>query len=167
MSDPQLKALICDALESWVNKQPKFGDEHVSASERRGVSRDRLDALTLLKVVRNRATITVETLQDAFAARDRLECHINLTLPLKDRVTLEHTPGQYGPVEYRAAAASVLAHALRYNVIKHDMPPATYKPAKPPMVSKQELRDGLLPGAWVRRYFRREFGSVFQRRWFN
>lgn len=166
--DTQLKQQICDALEAWVNKRPKFGEEQVSASERREVSRDKRDALTFLAVIRNRDSITVEHLQAAFAQAfsGRLECHINPTLPEKDRVRLEYTQGQYGPVEYRAAAASVLAYTLRYNVLRHDMPPATFKQSANGHV-REELRDGLSPGAWVRRYFRREFGSRMQRSWFN
>lgn len=189
-----LKQQICDALAVWIRQRPglDYGNyvspgtvsrEQIESGRRayfkevRDIARDKRDAETLLAAVRWRDSITAEHLLEAAkrAFSGRLEIRFTPTHHIDDssKVQIEYCTGQYWPTEYRKAAAAVLASAL-HSAARADMPkpnglktltrlkgdPAEY-------TAEFETIDGLPAGDWLRRHFRKEFGSALQRRWFN
>lgn len=157
-----LKREICDALAAWIRRRPKLNARGYYDTSARGeilkaglaaycrtqreLARDKRDAETLLAVVRNRDSITVEMLLEA--SKQAYAGRLSLTPGVAD--VIEYTAGQDPTTEYRAAAASVLAYAIRHTAI-HEA-----------RARKEEV-----DGDWVRSHFRKEFGSALQRRWFN
>lgn len=191
MSTDTLKTAICDALATWIRQRPglefgNYGNVSSYRSEMRGISKDKRDAETLLQAVRWRDSITGEKLLDAFkhAYSGRLSArvfHKTSTGECKDpkhevecldgnesRVELDYTTGQYWPTEHRKAAAAVLASAL-WEWQRDNMPAANGKLTRKhgPFETTHDNIDGVTPGDWLRRSFRKEFGSALQRRWFN
>lgn len=86
--------------------------------------------------------------------------------PGPERVTLSYCTGQYWPTEYRKAVAAVCANALWMHM-RERMPEPSRAPEGVPEWSDGPLYDGLSAGAWLRKHFRREFGSRMQKRWFD
>jgi hypothetical protein len=177
MSD-QLKTAICDALAAFIRQRPglefgNYGDVSSYRSEMRSIAKDKRDAEALLQAVRWRDSITgadiVKASEHAFSGR--LEIKVSAATaklaPIRmvpvngPKVTIGYTAGQYFPTEYRKAVAAVCASVLWNYTREHAMPP--------PVASKtgDETYDGTNGGDWLRRHFRREFGSAIQRRWFN
>ncbi len=161
MEEDPRKQQICDALAAWIRQRPglefgNYGNLTGYRAELRGISRDKRHAETLLAAVRSRAAITaaniVEAAKHAFSGR--LEFHTDLNKP--DLVRIEYTTGQYWPTEYRRAAAAVLASALWAHA-RDSMPAA----------DSADNVEGMPAGDWLRKHFRKEFGSALQRRWFN
>lgn len=85
---------------------------------------------------------------------------------------LDYCTGQYWPTEYRAAACAVLAAAL-WDYARENMPAPKGKVTRISGVgpfaheSEHDSIDGLSPGDWLRKHFRREFGAHMQKRWFD
>lgn len=85
------------------------------------------------------------------------------------KVGIDYTTGQYFPTEYRAAACAVLSSALWAQARKH-MPapgPERITVTHGPFSSEHESIEGLTPGDWLRRHFKRLFGRAIQLAWFN
>lgn len=161
---------IIALLRAWINQRPgldfaNYGDASSYRAEIRGITRQRADALQLLRAVGLRDGITADDIREAFprAFMGRL------SLVEDDRgARLDYCTGQYFPTEYRAAACAVLASVL-WAYMRGCMPEPTYKhygKAGDPM-STESRYDGLTAGAWLRRHFRREFGRGIASRWFN
>lgn len=191
MSTDTLKTAICDALATWIRQRPglefgNYGDISSYRREMRGISKDKRDAETLLQAVRWRDSITgeqlIEASKRAFSGRLELKVTPVMSRPqpiphgaILERaaervesynVEIDYTTGQYWPTEYRKAAAAVLAAAL-WEWQRDSMP-------KPDAVVAASFKerfgdsyDGKSAGDWLRRSFRKEFGSALQRRWFN
>jgi hypothetical protein len=184
MSTDTLKTAICDALATWIRQRPglefgNYGNMTSYRSEMRSIAKDKRDAETLLQAVRWRDSITGEKLQEAF--KHAFSGRLKVTVKEHDYtiqqgpevptstgwdVELDYTTGQYWPTEYRKAAAAVLASAL-WEWQRDSMP-------KPDAVVATSFKerfgdsyDGKSAGDWLRRSFRKEFGSALQRRWFN
>lgn len=182
MNNVTLKTQICDALATWIRQRPglefgNYGDVSSYRSEMRSIAKDKRDAETLLQAVRWRDSITAENLIEAAkrAFSGRLEIKIEKFWQVADsvktravEVKIDYTPGQYWPTEYRKAAAAVLASALWY-YMKENMPSPVGKVVSMHSGFETEAygEAGLNAGDWLRRSFRKEFGSALQRRWFN
>lgn len=156
------KQAICHALRLFINSRSgmdwrDYGDARSYRSEQRSIIKDRAQALTLLRAVEARDSISGDALHAAFrdAYSGRLSCDY-----ADGRASLSYCTGQYYPTEYRRAACAVLASALwtyaRENITESragDAPGTQYRHA------------GI--GDALRAYFRREFGRSIASRWFN
>lgn len=156
------KQAICNALRTFINSRSgldrrDYGDARSYRSEQRSITKDRAHALTLLRAVELRDSISGDALHAAFrdAFSGRLSCEY-----ADGRASLSYCTGQYYPTEYRRAACAVLASALwtyaRENIAASradDAPGTTYQHA------------GI--GDALRAYFRREFGRGIASRWFS
>ena len=177
------KQQILEALRKWINQRPglefeNYGDWGAYRAELRGITRTRSDALQLLRAVSGCESITADNLIEAFprAYSGRLaisETKESNTYPGYGKQTggvyLGYCTGQYWPTEYRAAACAVLAHALWGAAQASMLEPDGQRIKKTFGVLETEFDsiEGLPPGDWLRRYFRREFGRGIALRWFN
>jgi hypothetical protein len=146
---------ILDALRAWVAQRPGLdprnyiGDWRDTAgraayrAESRAITRDKHDALALLRAVEWRTGIDADMLKDSLreSYSDRLSW---------DGQRLDYCTGQYWPTEYRRAACAVLASAL-------------WKYTRDNMVAI----DGAIDGDTIRARLRREFGRSIAARWFR
>ena len=192
------KQEICSLLRAFVNQRPgldfaNYGDASTYRSELRGITRQRKEALELLRACELRDSITAEDMREGFrafsgrlslvnrykvngkgafytldAAKKQAEKHAPAVVSIEAFPALEYCAGQYFPTEYRAAVAAVCASVL-WAYMRECMPVPVvkqYGKAGEPMETVQ-LYDGLRAGEWLRRHFRREFGRGIQSRWFN
>lgn len=182
------KQAIVDALYAWINQRPGLdpanyfcgGDWRENRrnydSERRRILRQRNDALRLLRQVELIDSISADDLLAAFqgAFSGRLSCK-DISARYDDgsiywRFSLDYCTGQYWPTEYRAAAAAVLAHAL-WNWKRDKCMPKPNGKLKRNSAMLGEIEhdniEGKTPGDWLRSSFRREFGTAFQKRYFD
>lgn len=161
------KSTILNMLRVWVNQRPglefgNYGDWSNYRSEMRRITRQRADALQLLRAV-ELSSITAEELADAF--KRAYSGRLTLT-ERKGKMVLDYCTGQYWPTEYRAAACAVLSAALWEHVRLKCMP-------KGELVHNSETGDtferynGLRAGDWIRRHFSREYGRGIASRWFD
>lgn len=185
MNDTNLKNAICDALATWVRQRPGLNPHDYEPEgyrrAQRQVAIDKRDAEMLLVAVRGRDSITGERLIEAakHSFGGRLEIKI-VQLSAADypqlteserfvKVEIDYSAGQDETMEYRAAAAAVLASAL-WEHVRDSRPAANGKlmrqTASGYAVETDNI-DGVSAGDWMRRHFRKEFGSRLQRRWFN
>lgn len=170
------KETICNMLRVWINQRPglqfgNYGDVSAYRSELRSITRDRRDALELLSAVALRDSITAADLlaafPRAFSGRLRLEQRAQ-----DGKWVLDYCTGQYWPTEYRKAACAVLAAAL-WERKRSDMPKPSGKVKRVTGVgpfaneTEHDSIEGLSPGDWIRRSFKREFGRSIAQRWFS
>ena len=192
------KQAICDALRVRINQRPglepgkyiRHGMDTEGRkayfSESRRIQRQRRDALTLLRAVELRDSISGDDLEAAFprAFSGRLTCTVapyqysaadcpgNPCSTDCDHAgapwaaALDYCTGQYWPTEYRAAAAAVLASALWDWMRDKCMPKGTLH-HNSETGETLERYNGLRAGDWLRRAFRREFGRTMQERYFD
>lgn len=172
-NDNNLKQQICSALAAWIRQRPRmefrnYGDIKSYRAEVRSISRDKRDAELLLATVRNRDSITgeqlIEASKRAFSGRLSLIIVEDDKTNVVEKVTIDYTTGQYWPTEYRKAAAAVLASALW--AYTRDNMPSGPRPHRDASLTSGN-GDFTNAGDWLRRHFRKEFGSRLQRRWFN
>jgi hypothetical protein len=177
------KQQILEALRTWANQRPgldfaNYGEWKSYRAELRSITRDRADALQLMRAVELRDSITAEDLIQAFPRAFSGRLAISETKnenAYKNHgaqfgpVFLGYCTGQYWPTEYRKAAAAVLARVL-WDSASADMPEPKGKITKDygaGFKNEFDSIDGLSPGDWLRRHFRQEFGRGIQSRWFN
>jgi len=172
------KQQILEALRKWINQRPglefaNYGDRKSYRQELRSITRDRADALQLMQAVSWCDSITAENMIDSFRAfSGRLQVRevVPASVDGGPYAELSYCTGQYWPSEYRKAACAVLAQAL-WGAAQADMPaPDPNKKITKTFgtfANEHESIDGLTPGDWMRRYFRREFGRGIESRWFN
>ena len=149
------KANLLTILDEWINQRPgldprDYGYEHDGwlnyRQESAKITQQRKDALTLLRAVEWRDSITADDLMDSFRAfSGRLQVKRNEA----GDYYLDYCTGQYWPTEYRAAACAVLASAL-WDYIRSDVPEDTEN-----------------KGDYIRSHFRRMFGKGIQSRWLD
>jgi hypothetical protein len=172
---------ILDALAAFAAQRPglefgNYGDAKAYRAEMRSITRDLSHARALLRAVQLRGSISADDLISA--ARSAYSGRLTIKeggydAPGSRELVLEYCTGQYFPTEYRRAVCAVLASALWSYVREHAMPApsgkVTIRRGRGPFatVSKHDSIEGLSPGDWLRRYFRREFGAAIARRWFN
>jgi|GEM_PF-627399 len=185
-SKDALKEAICNTLAQWIRQRPGLKPDDYGNAYRavqRQVARDKRDAETLLEAVRRRHSLSgkdiIEASKTAFSGRLQLivknaDGKTMKRIPsaaesMKGRtVELDFTPGQCWPEEYRAAAAAVLALALR-QYVRSNMPKPDGKTTRThgPFSLEVNTIDGVTEGDWFQRHMRREFGQALQRRWFD
>lgn len=107
-------------------------------AEARGITAALTEARKMIRMVELRDSITAECLADAFRG-SRLTLLIGANGP-----SLDYTPGQYYPVEFRSAVSRVCAHALW-----------------------RWAADGVQNGSDVRAICRREFGNRIANKYFS
>src|SRR5690349_18892770 len=120
------KQAIIAALRNFVSQRPGFdprnyGDYASYRSESRAVTRDKADALQLLRDIELRDSITADMiLKECGGGRLQIEvrefcpnAHAPCTAPIVDyRAKVHYTTGQYWCVEYRRAVARLCASVL-------------------------------------------------------
>ena len=164
------KQEICALLRAFINQRPgldfnNYGCATSYRAELRGITRQRADAIQLLRAVELRDSIEVGELVAAFprAFSGRLAL-----VESKGKPALEYCAGQYYPTEYRAAVCAVLASVL-WNWVRVDCMP------KGRLVHNSETGEtferygpkDLRAGDFIRDFFKREFGRGIASRWFN
>ena len=137
-------------LYTFINKRPQlefgnYGDRAAYRSEIRSITRQRADALKLLRAIELRDSITAADIIAAFNGR--------LTLGTNNgKLCLDYCTGQYWPTEYRAAVAR-LASSLLWGYWRD----ASYY-----------VNDGGLNVAhYIRKTAKGELGRGIASRWFN
>src|SRR3990167_2920520 len=118
------KEQIITALRAFINQRPglefvNYGDWKAYRAELRQITKDRAQALELLRAVEWRDSITAEELIAAFPRA------YSGRLTLTDKggaAVLDYCTGQYFPTEYRRAACAVLAQALWRYTADHCTP---------------------------------------------
>jgi hypothetical protein len=187
MSTKVTKTDLCNLLRGFVNSRPgldycNYGDPTSYRQEMRQITRQRADALTLLRAVELRDSITAEDMAGGFGT-----FFGRLSITTKDnKLALHFCEGQYYPTEYRAAVCAVLSSIL-WHYFRDNMPEPNYKvngckrltfatmeEAKsaaskflPAFVSIEGVYDGMSAGAYIRSRLRGEFGRGIASRWFN
>jgi len=165
---------ILQAITAHVRQRPgldfaNYGDVRLYRSEMRQITRDRHDFDALLSAVQWRDSITADSI---LAATRAYSGRLTVTEGEDRKVNVEYCTGQYFPTEYRKAACAVLASAL-WDYARENMPKPDGKVTRTTgsgpfrRESEHDSIEGLSPGDWLRRYFRREFGRGIASRWFN
>ena len=149
------KANLLALLDEWINQRPGLDPRDYGygrdgwlnyRQESAKITQQRKDALTLLRAVEWRDSITADGLMDSFRAfSGRLQVKQNED----GDYFLDYCTGQYWPTEYRAAACAVLASAL-WDYIRLDVP--------------ENIEN---KGDYIRSHFRRMFGKGIQSRWLD
>ena len=158
------KSELLALLYSFVNKRPcldfaNYGDVSIYRAEVRKISRQRSDALQLLRAVELRESITAAEMIAAF--RDRL----TLGHTKKGKLCLEYCAGQYYATEYRASIARFAA-SLLWAYFARNMPKGQLM-HNSETGETLERYNGLRAGDWLRAKAKREFGRGIASRWFN
>lgn len=142
---------ILDALRGWVAQRPGLDPRNYISdwrdaagyaayrAESRAITRDKHDALALLRAVEWRAGIDANMLKNAL--RHSYSGRLSW-----DGERLDYCTGQYWPTEYRRAVCAVLASALWH--------------------ATREAHPNY-DGCALRAHFVREFGRTMAQRWFN
>ena len=104
------KSTLLSLLYTFINKRPQlefgnYGDRAAYRSEIRSITRQRADALKLLRAIELRDSITAADIIAAFNGRLTLGTN-------KGKLCLDYCTGQYWPTEYRAAVARLAASLL-------------------------------------------------------
>ncbi len=169
------KAHILAALRAWVNQRPglefgNYGEVKAYRSELRSITKDRAQALELIRAVEWRDSITAEMLLASFPRA--YSGRLSITQDAKGRAVLDYCTGQYWPTEYRRAACAVLASVL-WDYFRENMPKPTGKIKKTigfgtfAHESEHDNINGQTPGDYLRGTARKEFGRSIASRWFS
>lgn len=164
------KQEICTLLRAFINQRPgldfaNYGCATSYRAELRFITRQRADALQLLRAVELRDGIEMAELVAAFprAYSGRLSL-----VERKGKPALDYCAGQYYPTEYRAAVCAVLASVL-WNWVRVDCMPAgrlVHNSETGETFERYGPKDQRA-GDYIRDFFKREFGRGIQNRWFN
>ena len=132
-------------LYTFINKRPglefdNYGDCAAYRCEIRRITRQRADALQLLRAIELRDSITAADIIAAFNGRLTLGTN-------KGKLCLDYCTGQYWPTEYRAAVAR-LASSLLWSYWWSNCSSADV-------------------AHYIRKTAKREFGRGIASRWFN
>ena len=164
------KQQVIEALSKWIRQRPglefaNYGELAPYRAELRQITRDKRDAETMLTAVAIRESITAEHL---IAALPRAYSGRLTISEDKGRARLDYCTWQYWPTEYRKAAAAVLASVL-WEWQRGSMPAPDGKLTRThgPFTTEHDNVQGMTPGDWLRRAFKREFGRSIQQRWFD
>jgi hypothetical protein len=157
-------------LRAFVNQRPRlefanYGVAKTYRAELRMITRQRADALILLRAAELRESISAQNLIEAFP---QVFCGRFELMEIKGKLALKYSAGQYYPTEYRAAVAAMLARCLWVWVATNCLPAGR-------LVHNSETGDtferygpkDLMAGDYIRDFFKREFGRGIKSRWFN
>ena len=164
------RELILANLDAFVRQRSgldarEYDSFQSARAEQRSITRDLHDYRTLRAAVQWRDGIDAAALKEAFRAFSG-----RLTW---DGKRMDYCAGQYFPTEYRKAACAVLASALWDYTRDKAMPEpsgkltTTHGKGAFAFTMEHDNVDGLSPGDWLRRYFRRELGRGLAARYFN
>lgn len=164
------KSEICVLLRAFINQRPNldfanYGCATSYRSELRGITRQRADALQLLRAVELRENISAK---DLIAAFETAFCGRLSLVEIKGKPALEYCAGQYYPTEYRAAVCAVLSSVL-WNWVRVDCMPAgrlVHNSETGETFERYGPKDQRA-GDFIRDFFKREFGRGIASRWFN
>lgn len=143
------KSTLIDLLTRFVAQRPRlefgnYGDVATYRAESRSITEDMHDAMSLIRYIAIRDSITVEdllkALDGAFSGR------LQLAYDKKGQPYLDYCVGQYWPTEYRRAVAAVCASAI-WDWLRANSPTRT--------------------GDDIRAAARRELGRTIAQRWFR
>lgn len=98
------------------------------------------------------------------------KCDQGFSYMRPDAIAVDYCTGQYFPTEYRKAVCAVMASALWHHVSAHCMPtPLTQEGPHHSTTTYlwHPTHTALSAGAWIRAYFKREYGRGIQSRWFS
>jgi hypothetical protein len=146
------KTTLLESLSKFIAQRPGLdpreyggGLEGFAAyrSDSRKITRDKHDAQALLRYIELRDTITAQDIIDA--SKHAFSGRLTIT-PKGDGFDLDYCTGQYWPMEYRKATASVLASTV-WGYLRRGM-------------------EGQ-GGDKIRHAARRELGAPLARRFFN
>jgi hypothetical protein len=158
------KTELCTLLRSFINQRPRldycnYGNPTSYRQELRSITKQRADALQLLRAVELRDSITVDHMAEGF----RAFCgRLSITSTKEGKPGLDYCSGQYWPTEYRAAACAVLASVL-WGYFRANMPqPDANKTSK-----EHDRFRGMSAGDYLRKQARAKFGRGIVARWFN
>lgn len=163
--DRDVRTEICDTLARFIAQRPGltpdyFADFRAYRASARKLQKDRHEAERLLAAVRADNSITAEDILAA-AEGGRLVINPNTRCVVypharfpeeETRVSIDYHEGQMGQLEFRAAAANLLATLLRRALNKKN---------------KDTLPPGGDWGTPARAHFRKVFGASMQKRWFS
>lgn len=166
------KQRILQALDAFVDQRPGLSPRDYTSdgydpsgwkiyrADSRAITRQMHDYYALKNVVEARDSITADDIitasERAFSGRLTID-----ELPVQNAgyygvkatyVKISYCVGQYEPMEYRAAAAAVMASAI-WDDTRSDCP--------------QEYGDDPSPGDWMRATLKHQFGRGLQSRYFN
>jgi hypothetical protein len=133
------KEKIIDALRAFVRSRPHLNPrdyEDISAyrADSRMLARERQHADRLLDAIARSSSVTAD---DILQAADRAYSgRLKIQAAEDGEISINYIPGQYYPIEYRAAVCAVAATAIKIRYRNYE--------------------------EWVRR----EFGSAIANRWF-
>lgn len=164
------KSQILTALRAFVNQRPGFdwhdyGDASSYRGDLRTATRQRRDALDLLRWIEWHDTITAADILAACAGGGRLSLSVEYepipaspglaAIERRPVVRVDYCTGQYWCTEFRGAVARFAASVV-WGWCRDNRCPDT-----------DAGRKGLSPGDWVRATLRREFGPGLARRYFS
>lgn len=162
------KEQILAALRAWVNQRPglefaNYGDVSNYRSELRSITRDRADALRLLRDIELRDSITAPMILEGFRAYSG-----RLQIKEEDgKARLEYCTGQYWPTEYRKAVCAICSAVLWAWTREHCMPSKIVDGDRDYYPHANGGRNKQSAGDWLRTHFSREYGRGFAARWFS
>jgi hypothetical protein len=194
------KAHILTALRVWINQRPglecaNYGDVSAYRSELRSITRDRKDALTLLRAVELRDSITAEQILAAFprAFSGRLSITEVFLVGGKTKHsynTIEEASAGAEQIRQKTSAIVSIEARARMDYCTGQYWPTEYRKAAAAVLASvlwDYFRDnmpapdgkitrngfehdsikGMSPGDYLRQTAKREFGRTIQARWFN
>ena len=158
------KQEICALLRAFINQRPgldfnNYGCATSYRAELRSITKQRADAIQLLRAVELRESIEAGELVAAFP--HAFSGRLGLT-ETKGKPALFYCAGQYFPTEYRAAVCAVLARCL-WVWVRTDCMPEGVKDGDSEVYGPKKLS----AGGFIRDFFKREFGRGIASRWFN
>lgn len=161
------KSKIIDALRAFINKRPgleyaNYGSGSAYRRESHSITRDKHQALRLLRDIELRDSITADDIINAsestFSGRLSIHCE-------GDQVRVDYCVGQYWPTEYRKAVAAVCASVL-WDWKRDQAMPKGQLVHNSETGETTERYNGLRAGDWLRQSFAREYGRTIASRWF-
>lgn len=175
------KEAICNALAAFVRQRPGLEwcnyatSNHAEScrayrADQRTAQRQKRDAESLLLAVRHNPGITADMMLAAADGRGRLEikegsqARSNETTRHGGAFRVDWTPGQYWCLEFRAGVARYLASMLWDFARTERMGEG---PDRHSYIGQDGRVQMLTGGELLRKFFRQQFGSALQKRYFD
>jgi hypothetical protein len=161
------KATLIAMLRKFVNQRPglefgNYGDAAAYHAEMRDITKDRAQALEMLRHIELRDSITAEMIVEG--AKHAYSGRLSITQRDNGKLVLDYCTGQYWPTEYRRAVCAVLASVIWDYWRDHCMPEPTEHVEDGYPVQRYR---GISAGDFLRKLARDEFGRAIASRWFR